>query len=93
MARIEHGDFDETFISFGDNLLLLVCMETIEKIQKAKAAIKQMESTAILFVHGISNPFFVRQFNVEKQAIMELAFSEKMVPSPEQRREKLRYVC
>lgn len=83
----------QRFIRVGNNLLLLVYMEIAEKIQKIKSEIKQMESTAILFVAGNPNPFFVRQFNVEKQAIMEMAFSEKTVPSPEQRKEAMRYVC
>jgi hypothetical protein len=68
-------------------------MEIAEKIQKAKVAIKEMESTTILFVHGNPNPLFVRQFNLEKQVIMELEFNEKTVPSPEQRREQMRYIC
>lgn len=66
----------------------------IAKILQAKEDLKTLESTAIIFVYGNPTPIFTRNYNAEKQAIMELTFSEKYVENPEVRRQKLRdYVC
>lgn len=68
--------------------------ETIAKILQAKEALKALESTAILRIAKNPTIFFVRQYNAEKQAMMELAFSEKFVENPEVRKAKFRgYAC
>ena len=44
---------------------------------------KALESTAILLIRGNPTLFFVRQYNAERQALMEIVFSEECVPSPQ----------
>ena len=51
---------------------------------------KALESTAILIIKDIPTPIFTRTYNAERQAMMELAFSEKYVPNPTAVKQALR---
>lgn len=68
--------------------------KVITEILQAKKDLKMLESTAIIFIGKNPTPIFTRQYNAEKQALMELMFSEKLVENPDVRKEKIRnYVC
>jgi ABC-type polar amino acid transport system ATPase subunit len=68
--------------------------KTVARILEAKEALRRLEETAIVFVHKNPTILFTRTYNADKQAMMELVFSERNVENPEARKEKLRsYVC
>jgi len=71
-----------------------IYIEPQKKKKDPKAELERQKRTAILFIADNPTPIFTRQGNAEKQALMELAFSEESVENPEQRKEKLRgYIC
>jgi hypothetical protein len=71
-----------------------IYIEAQKKKKDPNAELRRMKGTAILFICDNPTPIFTRQFNAEKQAVSELAFSEEMVENPEKRKERLRgYVC
>jgi hypothetical protein len=45
--------------------------------------VRKMKTDGIIFMRGTSTPIFAREWNVERQAHIELAFAEEVVPNPE----------
>lgn len=71
-----------------------IFFEPQKKKKSVVEELKRMNRTALLFISNNPTILFVRQFNAEKQAMMELVFSEAMVENPEKRKAKLRtYIC
>jgi hypothetical protein len=71
-----------------------IYIEPQKKKKDPKAELERQKGTAILFISDNPTPIFTRQHNAEKQALMELAFSEEYVENPEKRKERLKgYVC
>jgi hypothetical protein len=67
-----------------------IYIEPHKKKKDPKAEAERQKGTAILFIHDNPTPLFTRQFNAEKQAVMEYAFSEEAVENPEVKKERLR---
>jgi len=71
-----------------------IYLEPSKKKKNPQAELDRMKGTAILFIANNPTPIFTRQYNAEKQAVMELAFAEENVENPEMRKERLRgYIC
>lgn len=56
--------------------------QLVEKLREVLEIKKVLETTAILFIASNPIPMFVRQYNAERQAMMEIAFDYKNVPDP-----------
>lgn len=68
------------------------------KIARAKAELERLNEEALLFIHDLDKqftgspyPLFVRKYNAERQVVIENDFA--IVPSPEKKKERDRYVC
>jgi len=67
-----------------------IWFEYSKKKKDPKREEERQKGLAILFIYENPTPIFTLQHSAEKQAVMELMFSDELVENPEVKKEKLK---